>query len=109
MHFTKFCYVSRYKNSGNSLAAQWLGLGTFTDMAQVQSLVRELRSQRKAKKKKREIHSTRKLSFSDQEEGKDTHSLHYCPAKYRKPSPEKLDKKKKVTQIEKRKIIFFHR
>ena len=95
MHFTKFNYVSRYENSWNSLAVQWLGLGTFTAMAQVQSLVRELRSQHKAKKKKeRYKHSTRKLSFSDQEEGKDTHSLHYCPAKYRKPSPEKLDNKK---------------
>ena len=29
---------------GNSLAVQWLGLGTFTAGAQVQSLVRELRS-----------------------------------------------------------------
>ena len=29
---------------GNSLAVQWLGLGTFTASAQIQSLVRELRS-----------------------------------------------------------------
>ena len=29
---------------GNSLAVQWLGLSTFTALAQVQSLVRELRS-----------------------------------------------------------------
>ena len=31
-------------NTGNSLAVQWLGLGAFTAVAQVQSLVRELRS-----------------------------------------------------------------
>ena len=29
---------------GNSLAVQWLGLGTFTAVARVQSLVGELRS-----------------------------------------------------------------
>ena len=29
---------------GNSLAVQWLGLGTFTAVAQVQSLVGEIRS-----------------------------------------------------------------
>ena len=42
---------------GNSLAVQWLGLGTFMTVAQVQSLVRELRSQKPhgaAKKKKKE-------------------------------------------------------
>ena len=31
-------------NIGNSLVVQWLGLGIFTAVAQVQSLVRELRS-----------------------------------------------------------------
>ena len=31
-------------NFGNSLAAQWLGLSTFTAMAWAQSLVGELRS-----------------------------------------------------------------
>ena len=30
--------------TGNSLAVQWLGLGTFTAGAQVQSLIGELRS-----------------------------------------------------------------
>ena len=29
---------------GNLLAIQWLGVGTITDVAQVQSLVRKLRS-----------------------------------------------------------------
>ena len=29
---------------GNSLAVHWLGVGAFTAVAQVQSLVRELRS-----------------------------------------------------------------
>ena len=32
------------RNSGNSLAVQWLGLGAFIAGAQVQSLVGELRS-----------------------------------------------------------------
>ena len=37
--------VSSLNNSeGNSLAVQWLGLGTLTVVAWVQSLVRELRS-----------------------------------------------------------------
>ena len=31
---------------GNSLAVQWLGLGTFTARAQVRSLFRELRSRK---------------------------------------------------------------
>ena len=31
---------------GDSLAVQWLGLGTFTAVAQVQSLVGELRSRK---------------------------------------------------------------
>ena len=34
--------------NGNSLAVQWLGLGAFTALAQVQSLVRELRSRTQA-------------------------------------------------------------
>ena len=41
---------------GNSLVVQWLGLGAFTAVAQVQSLVGELRSPKPrgmAKKKKR--------------------------------------------------------
>ena len=42
---------------GNSLAVQWLGVGTFTARAWVQSLVRELRSRKPqkgaAKKKKK--------------------------------------------------------
>ena len=40
----------------NSLAVQWLGLGAFTAMARVQSLVRELTSRKPrstAKKKKK--------------------------------------------------------
>ena len=40
---------------GNSLAVQWLGLGTFTAMARIQSLFGELRSHKlpsAAKKKK---------------------------------------------------------
>ena len=53
--------ISRYKLLhiewiGNSLVVQWLGLGTATAMAQVQSLVRELRSYKScgvAKKKKK--------------------------------------------------------
>ena len=31
-------------NNGNSLVVQWLGLGTFTAVGRVQSLVGELRS-----------------------------------------------------------------
>ena len=41
---------------GNSLAVQWLGLGTFTEVAQIQSLVGELRSRKSQhgqKKKKK--------------------------------------------------------
>ena len=34
----------KQNGTGNFLAVQWLGLGTFTSVAQVQSLVRELRS-----------------------------------------------------------------
>ena len=48
-----------YKNQGNSLAVQWLGLGAFTVVAGVQYLFRELRfpqavwcDQKKKKKKK---------------------------------------------------------
>ena len=33
-----------FKNVGNPLVVQWLGLSAFTAMARVQSLVRELRS-----------------------------------------------------------------
>ena len=40
----KWTTKTKQKQNGNSLAVQWLGLGTFTAMAQVQSLVRELRS-----------------------------------------------------------------
>ena len=43
--------------SRNSLAAQWLGLSTFSAVTQVSSLVRELRSHKphgEAKKKKKE-------------------------------------------------------
>ena len=36
--------ILRSLTGGNSLVVQWLGLGAFTVMAQVQSLVRELRS-----------------------------------------------------------------
>ena len=46
--------------SRNSLAAQWLGLSTFSAVTQVSSLVRELRSHKqhgeaKKKKKKKRI------------------------------------------------------
>ena len=34
----------RNKRGGNSLVVQWLGLGAFTAVAQVQPLVKELRS-----------------------------------------------------------------
>ena len=37
-------FKSKTQHQGNSLAVQWLGLGTFTARAWVQSLVRELRS-----------------------------------------------------------------
>ena len=53
--------VSYKKKKGNSLVVQWLGLCAFTAGAQVQSLVRELRSREPhsvAKKKKKE-----RLSF----------------------------------------------
>ena len=46
---------------GNSLAVQWLGLGTFTAVSLVQSLVRELRSHKLPKKKK---------SMNEQEESR---------------------------------------
>ena len=41
-----FLYILTQNTSepGNSLVAQWLGLGAFTAVAQVQSLVRELKS-----------------------------------------------------------------
>ena len=47
------------KDSGNSMVVHWLGLGAFTAVAQVQFLVRELRSHKprnvaKGKKKKNE-------------------------------------------------------
>ena len=46
---------------GNSLVVQWLGYGTFTVVAQVQSLVEELRSHKphtaaKKKKKRKKAH-----------------------------------------------------
>ena len=48
----------------SSLVVQWLGFGTFTAVARVQSLVRELRprkpcstAKKKEKRKKRGVHS----------------------------------------------------
>ena len=41
--FYSKCDGNNWRVLGNSLAVQWLGLGTFTAGAQVQSLVRELR------------------------------------------------------------------
>ena len=64
----------RYKHYRNSLPVQWLGLGTFTAGAWVQSLVGELRSQKQwcgQKKKKKGINiiiyisSCFSLSLSD--------------------------------------------
>ena len=55
--------VNKTKIPGNSLAIQWLGLGTFTARALVQFLVRELRSRKlsgTAKTKKKQ--KTRKIS-----------------------------------------------
>ena len=50
---------------GNSLAVQWLGVGTFTARAWVQSLVRELRSRKpqKGAAKKKEKKSGEWLPF----------------------------------------------
>ena len=45
-------------NSRNSLTFQWLGLGTFTTVAQVQSLVRELRSHKPFGQKKQVVQYT---------------------------------------------------
>ena len=42
---------------GSSLAVQWLGLGAFTAVAQVQSLVEELRSHKPLGEKKKLITS----------------------------------------------------
>ena len=42
------------KSIGNSLAIQWLRLGTFTTMAKVQSLVRGLRSHKPHEAAKKE-------------------------------------------------------
>ena len=43
-HYEKHVVPQKLKHKGNSLAVQWLGLGAFTAVAQVQSLVGELRS-----------------------------------------------------------------
>ena len=54
--YNKTFFVKFFLKRGNSLAVQWLGLSTFTAMAQVQSLVGEVRSQKLcgiAKKKKK--------------------------------------------------------
>ena len=58
-HYEKHVVPQKLKHKGNSLAVQWLGLGAFTAGAQVQSLVRELRSHRphiQSKKKKKIKH-----------------------------------------------------
>ena len=59
----------RIKFLGNSLAVQWLGLGTFTAVAQVQSLVRELRSRKPqsvaTKKRKKRIKFLNKMGKMD--------------------------------------------
>ena len=49
---------SKHLQTGNSLVVQWLGLCAFTARAQVQSLVRELRSHKPlgAAKKKEKIY-----------------------------------------------------
>ena len=50
---------------GISLVVQWLGLGAFTDVVQVQSLVRELRSHKlhSMAKKKKKIGFKNKYNF----------------------------------------------
>ena len=45
VHILRYVHTAiKNKLLGNSLAVQWLGLGTFTARTWVQSLVRELRS-----------------------------------------------------------------
>ena len=59
---------TKKRKLGNSLVVQWLGCGTFTGVAQVQSLVGELRSHKpltavKKKKKKKERKKVHKLGI----------------------------------------------
>ena len=62
---------------GNSLAVQWLGVGTIPDVAQVQSLVRKLRSwkpcgmaQKKLPKRKKQIIAKEKGGKRNQKQNK---------------------------------------
>ena len=58
---------TKKRKLGNSLVVQWLGYGTFTVVAQVQSLVGELRSHKPLtavkKKKKKERKKVHKLGI----------------------------------------------
>lgn len=44
------CIFFKMKLPGNSQVVQWIGLGVFTDVAGVQTLVEELRSSRRGQK-----------------------------------------------------------
>lgn len=44
------CTFFKMKLTGNSQVVQWIGLGVFTDVAGVQTLVDELRSSRRGQK-----------------------------------------------------------
>lgn len=44
------CTFFKMKLTGNSQVVQWIGLGVFTDVAGVQTLVEELRSSRRGQK-----------------------------------------------------------
>ena len=59
----------KQRTLGNSLAVQWLGLGAFTAVAQVQSLVRELRS--------RKPHSTAKNKQTSKQTNRGPSTLLY--------------------------------
>ena len=52
---------------GNSLVAQWLGLGAFTSVAQVQSLVRKLKSYPPLLPKKKNTSDIRRMGFFPQQ------------------------------------------
>ena len=55
---------------GNSLAVQWLGVGTIPDVAQVQSLVRKLRSWKPCGMAKKKLPKRKKQIIAKEKGGK---------------------------------------